>query len=77
MFVIPVEPLFLFMLVLMRVLFFFAFIPVYGDPFMPVRVRVLLGVGVAMVFTPLLYGREILFPLSFSGFFALLVPEAL
>ena len=77
MFQIPIEPLLVFVLVLVRVSLFFAFLPVFGDLFMPVRVRVITGVAVALVFTPLLYRTPLPFPQTLPQFVAAMAPEAL
>ena len=49
MFTIPLYYILAFVLVLMRVLFFFVFMPVFGDPFAPLRVRALAASTVALV----------------------------
>jgi flagellar biosynthesis protein FliR len=77
MFQIPIEPLLVFILVLARVLFFFSFLPVYSDQFLPTRFRVIAGFGVAIVFTPLLYSTPLAFPRGIPQFAGLLIPEAL
>lgn len=78
MFQIPIQPVLLFLLVLIRVLFFFAFMPVFGEVFTPVRVRMLVGVTVAFVFTPLLApSAATAFPQSVGQFLYVLAPEAL
>lgn len=48
----PVEGLFVFLLVLIRVLVLFSFLPIFSDPFTPLNVRLLIGLVVAMALTP-------------------------
>lgn len=76
MFSIPIEPLFVFILVLIRVAFFFGFLPVFGDLFLPVRLRLLLAVAVAFICAPLLAQKHIPLPDTLPRLLLLAVPEA-
>jgi flagellar biosynthetic protein FliR len=77
MFSIPVEPLFVGILVMVRVSLFLSFMPVFGDVFVPVRVRLALGLAITLVLTPLLYRTPLTFPFTIAGFLVVLLPEAL
>jgi len=75
---IPIQPILVFLLVLIRVLFFFFFMPVFGEVFTPIRVRILLSATVAFVLTPLLStSAAISFPQSIGQFLFIMAPEAL
>ena len=78
MFTLPIEPLLIFIVVLVRVLFFFGFMPVWGEVFLPLRFRMLFSTAVAFVFTPLLIQTHLMHvPQTFSGLLVLILPEAL
>jgi len=74
---IPIQPVLMFLLALIRVSFFFAFLPIFGDVFVPARVRILLSVAVAVVFTPLLAARLAAFPQTVPQFVSVMASEAL
>ncbi|MFW6256219.1 MAG: flagellar biosynthetic protein FliR, partial [Candidatus Sumerlaeota bacterium] len=62
MFSIPIEPLLVGILVMIRVAMFFAFMPVFGDIFVPIRVRMLLALAVTIIIAPLLFDVSLMFP---------------
>ncbi|MBN1865678.1 flagellar biosynthetic protein FliR [Candidatus Sumerlaeota bacterium] len=72
---IPLLPILAYILVFMRVLFFVAFLPVFGELFVPVRVRVLLAAAIALVFAPVAAVDVRVFPESLAGMMALMLPE--
>jgi flagellar biosynthesis protein FliR len=74
---IPIEPVLTFILVLMRVLFLFAFMPVYGDVFTPMRARILVAVAVAFVMAPLVEPGMARVPATMLEFVGLISAEAL
>lgn len=74
-FSIPTEPLLVFILVLARVALFFAFFPIFGDLFLPARVRMLFAVAVSLCLAPLLFSVELAFPLTLSRFIAMMLQE--
>jgi len=76
MFTVPFELILTFVLVLIRVLLFFALMPVFGDPFTPVRVRALLACAAAFVFAPLVPHHATALPATIPQFVALMLPEA-
>jgi len=76
MFSVPFELILTFVLVLVRVLFFFALMPIFGDRYTPVRVRLLLACAVAFVFTPLLSPDATALPTTVPQFAAVMLPEA-
>ena len=76
MFSLPMEPVLTFLLVFVRVTLFLSLLPVFGESFTPVRARVLLGLAVAMVLTPVVRLDLAVFPSSVLDFALLMVPEA-
>ncbi len=56
---------------------FFTFMPLFGDPFLPIRVRVLLAIAVSLVMTPVVPLSEDVFPETLLEFMSLMLPEAL
>ncbi|MFP4381248.1 MAG: flagellar biosynthetic protein FliR [Candidatus Sumerlaeia bacterium] len=77
MFSIPIEPLLVGILVMIRVAMFFAFMPVFGDIFVPIRVRMLLALAVTIIIAPLLFDVSLMFPTTVAGFVTMMLPEAL
>ena len=77
MFVLPIEPVLVFILIFVRALLLLAFLPVYGEVFTPVRARVLLAGALSVVMAPLVDLDLSLFPTSLPEFFILMLPEAL
>jgi flagellar biosynthesis protein FliR len=77
MFVLPIEPVLVFILIFIRALLLLSFLPVYGEVFTPIRVRVLLGVTLSMVMVSIVDLNLNLFPQSIPEFFILMLPEAL
>ena len=74
---IPLSPVLMFLLAFLRVLFFLSFLPIFGDLFTPLRVRILLAATAAFVFAPLLAPGVAVLPSTFGEFFALMASEAL
>ncbi len=76
---IPIPAAFLFGLaaVAMRVGFLVAFMPICGERFTPVRVRILLAVALSMVLAPVVAPQAASVPGSLPEFFVGLLPEAL
>jgi len=74
---IPIEPVLMFLLALIRVSVFFAFLPVFGDVFVPLRVRMLVSVAVALIFTPFLSAHVSAYPQTVPQFVSVMASEAL
>lgn len=77
MFSVPIEPVLVFILVFIRVIFLLSFLPVFSDPFTPVRARILLALSIALMFTPLTDLAAADFPQTVPQFMALMLPEAI
>ncbi|MCH8193881.1 MAG: flagellar biosynthetic protein FliR, partial [Planctomycetes bacterium] len=74
---IPIDPVLVWMMVFLRTSFLLAFFPLFGEGFVPLRVRILLAVAISFVLTPVVpFGAE-LFPTSTSGMVAMGLSEAL
>lgn len=71
----PIEPILVFILVLVRLLVFFAFMPVFSEMYMPVRFRVLVAAAIAFVFFPVVDLDASAFPRTLSGMMAVMLPE--
>lgn len=74
---IPLDLVVSFMLVFVRVFLFLSFMPVYGDIFMPARVRALTAIAISLVFAPLLHLNPALMPDTLPRFFLFFFPEAI
>ncbi len=65
-----------FALVLLRVGFFLAFLPVFGSRMVPLQVKAGLALLLALIFAPLV-AEKVSFPQSVWEFFLLAIPEAI
>lgn len=74
---IPLNMAILFLLVFMRIMFFFSFMPNFGDVFVPARVRAILAFAVALVLAPLLLETPILLPTTLGQIIYILAFEAM
>ncbi|MEN6625666.1 MAG: flagellar biosynthetic protein FliR [Candidatus Sumerlaeia bacterium] len=74
---IPLEPFYVFMLVLIRVGFIMAFFPLMGETFIPVRVRVLMAFVISLAIAPVAPVTAAQLPGSIMGFALLVLSEAL
>jgi flagellar biosynthesis protein FliR len=76
MFQIPIQPILVYLLILIRVTLFMAFLPVFSDLLAPTRVRMLLAMGIAMVFAPVANVNLHAFPQTLPAMLMLMAPEA-
>lgn len=74
---IPLAPFFVWCMVFLRVISLFSFFPLYGERFIPVRVRILMAVMVAAAVSPVVPVTPAMFPLTLPGFVRLVLTEAL
>ncbi len=73
----PLGPVFVWLLVFLRVGFVLAFFPLVGERFVPARVRVLMAMVIALALAPVAPIDPAQFPLSIGGFVMLVLAEAL
>ena len=73
----PIQPVFVFILVLIRLLTFFSFMPVFSETYVPIRFRVVTAAAAAFVFFPAVQVDPAVFPETLSEMMALMLPEAL
>ncbi|HOE96548.1 MAG TPA: flagellar biosynthetic protein FliR [Candidatus Sumerlaeota bacterium] len=74
---IPLAPIYVGMLIFLRVGLVFLFFPLFGERFVPVRVRLLLGLATAIVLTPVAPVAVAAFPVTPWEFVQLVLMEAL
>lgn len=73
---IPLEPFYVWALIFIRVTFVLAFFPILGDAYLPVRVRMLMGMAVAAVMAPVAHFGPEAFPANPGAFIMCMVSEA-
>lgn len=74
---VPLAPFFAWCLVFLRVLFLFSFFPLWGERFVPVRIRILIAVVIAIAVAPVAPVTPAMFPLSVRGLLLVIATEAL
>lgn len=74
---IPLEPFFVFLMIFVRAGLILTFFPLIGEGFLPLRVRIFLGVLVAIVLTPVAPIDAGMFPSSPGGYVSFLAMESL
>lgn len=76
-FIIPIAPLIAVLVVLIRVGFLVAMIPIFGDRGLPVRVRAILVIALTAIMAPVAVPRFVVVPDSLFALGIGLIPEAL
>lgn len=74
---IPLEPFYAWALVFLRTSFIIGFFPLFGEKFVPLRVRILMAAVVAIALTPVAPVTSAMFPSTVSGFLMLVFTEAM
>lgn len=74
---IPIDPALVWLLVFLRVGLIITFFPLFGEDFVPIRVRILLSMLVAFVLTPVVPFHADLFPKTVFGMGAMVASEAM
>ncbi|MCE5229101.1 flagellar biosynthetic protein FliR [bacterium] len=74
---IPLEPFYVFMLVLIRIGFVMAFFPLMGESFVPVRARILIAVAISVALAPVVPVTAAQFPGTIVGFAVMVLSEAM
>lgn len=74
---IPLQPFYVWLMVLLRTGFILGFFPLLGERFMPVKVRILLAMMLAIVIAPVAPVTAAQFPTSGSGMVMLVINEML
>jgi len=74
---IPLAPFLIWIMVFMRVIAVITFFPLFGENFIPLRVRVLMAAVIAIALCPVAPVSAAMFPASIPGFIRLVLTETL
>ncbi len=74
---IPLDPFLIWLMVFLRISFLFVFFPLFGDGFVPLRIRILLSAVMALMLTPVVPFGADLFPQSQGAMIGMVASEAL